>query len=197
VLEAQRIGWGAAGRNSGFMIDLPHELSSENYAGGLEHDLKQIRMNRAGIAFAAEAADEFALGRHFLRVGKYHGAATTRGLEALARFEKHLANLKEPFEHLDADAMRRLTGTSFYVGGTFTPGAVMIQPAGYIRGLAQGLSRTVEIFEGSPVVSIETGPEHIVTTPDGEIRTPRLILANNGHVASSATASCISSPSPA
>jgi glycine/D-amino acid oxidase-like deaminating enzyme len=182
VLEAQRIGWGSAGRNSGFMIDLPHELSSDNYAGGMGHDLKQIRMNRAGIAFAADAAEEYCLGKHFVPAGKYHGAATNRGLAALAQFERHLVNLKEPFEHLHADAMRCLTGTSFYIGGTFTPGAVMIQPAGYIRGLAQGLSKKIEIFEGSPVVSIETGPEHIITTPGGQIRTPRLILANNGHV---------------
>jgi glycine/D-amino acid oxidase-like deaminating enzyme len=182
VLDAQRVGWGAAGRNSGFMIDLPHELSSENYAGGLEHDLKQIRMNRAGIAFATSAADEYGLGDHVAPVGKYHGAATQRGLDSLAEFEKHLANLKEPFQHLDADEMQRLTGTSFYIGGTFTPGAVMIQPAGYIRGVAQGLSRTVEIFEESPVVSIETGAEHVVKTTKGEVRTPRLILANNGHV---------------
>jgi glycine/D-amino acid oxidase-like deaminating enzyme len=184
VLEAQRVGWGAAGRNSGFMIDLPHELSSENYAGGLEHDLKQIRMNRAGIAFATETAEEYGLGNHVAPAGKYHGAATSRGLAALAQFEKHLIRLKEPFEHLDADAMRHLTGTSFYIGGTFTPGAVMIQPAGYIRGLARGLSKRVDIFEASPVVSIETGSEHVVTAPKGEIRTPRLILANNGHVES-------------
>lgn len=182
VLDAQRIGWGAAGRNSGFMIDLPHELSSENYAGGLEHDLKQIRMNRAGIAFATEAAAEYGLGAHVAPAGKYHGAATERGLDSLAEFEKHLANLKEPFKHLDARAMRELTGTAFYTGGTFTPGTVMIQPAGYIRGLAKGLSGKVEIFEQSPVISIETGAEHIVTTAKGEIRTPRLILANNGHV---------------
>jgi glycine/D-amino acid oxidase-like deaminating enzyme len=182
LLEAQRVGWGAAGRNSGFMIDLPHELSSENYAGGLEHDMKQIRLNRAGIAFATEAAEEYGLEKHFVPSGKHHGAATTRGLAALAQFEKHLTSLKEPFERLDADAMRCLTGTSFYVGGTFTPGAVMIQPAGYIRGLAQGLSRAIEIYEDSPVISIETGPEHFVTTPAGEIRTQHLILANNGHV---------------
>src|SRR5262245_6706148 len=61
VLDAQRIGWAAAGRNSGFMIDLPHELSSENYAGELAHDLKQIRMNRAAIEFAAEAVAEYGL----------------------------------------------------------------------------------------------------------------------------------------
>lgn len=182
VLEAQRIGWGAAGRNSGFMIDLPHELSSGNYAGGVERDRKQIRMNRAGIAFAAEAADEYSLTEHFAPIGKYHGAATPHGLRALAAFEKHLGNLKEPFEHLDADGMRRLTGTSFYIGGTFTPGAVMIQPAGYIRGLSRGLSEKVDIFESSPVISIETGTEHVITTSGGEVRTPHLILTNNGHV---------------
>ncbi|MEL6889887.1 MAG: FAD-dependent oxidoreductase, partial [Pseudomonadota bacterium] len=33
VLEAWRVADGAAGRNSGFMIDLPHDLASEDYAG--------------------------------------------------------------------------------------------------------------------------------------------------------------------
>src|SRR5262249_5204499 len=144
-------------------------------------DIKQIRMNRAGIAFAAAAAEEYGLGALFAPVGEYHGAATTRGLKALAEFETHLSSLKEPFEHLDAGAMRRLTGTSFSIGGTFTPGAVMTQPGGYVRGLAQGLSKAVEIFEGSPVVTIETGSEHVIATPLGEIHAPRLILANNGH----------------
>src|SRR5262249_8121228 len=80
--------------------------------------------------------------------------------------------------------MQRLTGTDFYVGGTFTPGAVMIQPAGFIRGLADALSTKVTLFENSPVVSIETGAEHRVTTPQGEVRAPRLILTNNGHIES-------------
>jgi glycine/D-amino acid oxidase-like deaminating enzyme len=184
VLEAQRVGWGAAGRNSGFMIDLPHELSSKNYAGGQGHDLRQIRMNRTAIAFAAEAAAEYGLDVYFKRAGKFHGAATPHGLGALAEFEKHLRSLKESFEHLDSQAMQRLTGTSFYVGGTFTPGAVLIQPAGYIRGLAQGLSEDVTIYESSPAVSIQTGAEHVITTPKGEIRAPRLFLTNNGHIES-------------
>src|SRR5262245_6333675 len=165
VVEGQRVGWGAAGRNSGFMIDLPHELSSENYAGGRDHDLKQIRMNRVAIDFAAEAVKEHGLEAYFTRAGKIHGAGTSLGLKALTEFERHLTSLNEHFESLDADAMRRITGSSFYIGGTFTPGTVMIQPAGYIRGLAQGLSGRVDIFESSPVVSIKTGPEHIVSTP--------------------------------
>ena len=36
LLEAARIGEGPAGRNSGFMIDLPHELSGDGYAGSTD-----------------------------------------------------------------------------------------------------------------------------------------------------------------
>jgi glycine/D-amino acid oxidase-like deaminating enzyme len=40
---------------------------------------------------------------------------------------------------LDAQAMRELTGSAHYVSGLYTPGTVMLQPAGYIRGLPAGL----------------------------------------------------------
>jgi hypothetical protein len=43
--------------------------------------------------------------------------------------------------------MRRVTGSTFYVAGTFIQGTVMIQPAGYIQGLAQGLSGMADIFK--------------------------------------------------
>ena len=46
LLEASRIGAGPAGRNSGFMIDLPHKLTSENYAGAAEADTTQTALNR-------------------------------------------------------------------------------------------------------------------------------------------------------
>ena len=55
VLEAGRIAEGAAGRNSGFMIDLPHDLASEDYAGAGD-DRVMIGLNRQAIAFARAAA---------------------------------------------------------------------------------------------------------------------------------------------
>ena len=184
VVDAQRVGWGAAGRNSGFMIDLPHELGGENYGGSHDHDVKRIRMNRAAIEFSASAADEYGLQSSFVRAGKFHGAATDHGLRSLREFESHLAGLNEPFQRLDASDLRRITGTDFFVGGIFTPGTVMAQPAAFIRGLAAGLADAVEIFENSPVTAIETGQEQTVRTPGGEIVAPRLILAVNGHLES-------------
>jgi len=184
VLDAQRVGWGAAGRNSGFMIDLPHELTSENYGSARDHDLKQIRMNRAAIAFAGAMAEDFGLNAVFDRCGKFHGAASAKGLKTLRDFEAHLAGLGEDHSSLDAREMKEVTGTDFYVGGTFTPGTVMIQPAAYVRGVASGLADQVEIFESSPVLSIERGRDHVVKLADGEVTTPRIILAVNGQVES-------------
>ncbi|MDX8529161.1 FAD-binding oxidoreductase [Mesorhizobium sp. MSK_1335] len=184
VVDAQRIGWGAAGRNSGFMIDLPHQLAGENYGGAQDHDRKRIRMNRAAIEFSASAADEYGLQRFFVRAGKFHGAATEHGLRSLRDFEGHLIGLAEPFQSLDAADLKRITGTDFFIGGTFTPGTVMAQPAGFIRGLAEGLSGRVQLFENSPVISVQTGKVHTVKIAEGEIAAPRLILTVNGHLES-------------
>ncbi len=184
LLEAQRIAWGAAGRNSGFMIDLPHELNSENYAGDRGHDLKQIRMNRTAIAFAREMVDQFRLREHFDPCGKYHGATDQHGIAALRRFERHLDALGEEYISLDAADMKRVTGIDYYAGGTFAPGAVLIQPAAFVRGVAAGLSGSVEIYENSPVLRFELGKNHVIHTSRGRITTPRLILTVNGHIES-------------
>ena len=184
VIDAQRVGWGAAGRNSGFMIDLPHELNSDSYAGGLEADRKQIRMNRAGIAFARAAVEAYGLQAHFDPCGKLHGATDGNGLNALRRFESHLDRLEEPYEQLTAEDLKRITGTDYYAGGTFTPGATLIQPAGYIRGLAEGLKDKVALYEESPALEIETGADIAVRTPKGRVRTRRLLLTVNGQIES-------------
>jgi glycine/D-amino acid oxidase-like deaminating enzyme len=186
VIDAQRIAWGAAGRNSGFMIDLPHELNSDTYAGGREDDLRQIEQNRAAIAFARDAAEEFGLTEHLSPIGKLHGAADSVGQRALERFSAHLMELRENWTSLDADDMRGITGTTYYRSGIHTPGALLIQPAAYILGLAQGLvtRHGVSVYEQSPLLRLETGPDHVAHTPHGTVAAPHVILAVNGHIES-------------
>ncbi|MCB1884122.1 MAG: FAD-dependent oxidoreductase [Geminicoccaceae bacterium] len=90
VLEARRVAEGPGGRNSGFMIDLPHDLASDDYGGNLEHDRKQTRMNRAAIDFAADAARECGLDEEaFARSGKTNAAATGKGLKHNADYRGH------------------------------------------------------------------------------------------------------------
>ncbi|WGW04744.1 NAD(P)/FAD-dependent oxidoreductase [Tropicibacter oceani] len=185
VLEAGRVAEGAAGRNSGFMIDLPHELTSADYAGAGD-DRAVIALNRQAIGFARAAVQDYAIDpAYFDECGKVNGAVSEAAQGHNRSYARHLETLGEGFEHLDAAQMRDMTGSDYYRSGLFTPGTVMLQPAGYIRGLAAGLSRDVAIYEQSPVTALtRVGPDWRVDTPRGSITCPRVILANNGHLES-------------
>lgn len=183
VLEAIRVADGPAGRNSGFMIDLPHDLTSEDYGGALEADRAQTRANRAAIDFAQAMAEEAGLtSEAFNRCGKINGAATEKGHQHNLDYSGHLAHLGEGFEMLDARAMRELTGIDYYRSGLFTPGSAMIQPALYVRSLAEALgSNRLTIYENSPVRRLEReGQSWVVTTENGQVTAPKVILGVNG-----------------
>ena len=184
VLDAVRVGDGPAGRNSGFMIDLPHDLTSADYGGGLDADLDQTQDNRLGIAHASKMATEYLLSDEaFIVSGKINGAATAKGQAHNENFAKHLTAMGEPYESFDAKQMREITGSSYYQDGLFTPGTAMIQPAMYIRGVAQGLGQDgVTIYEDSPVTALNNNGSWVVETPHGQVSSPRVILAVNGHL---------------
>ena len=186
VIEAGRIGDGPAGRNSGFMIDLPHVLSSEDYAGSMEEDRLQITMNRRAIDFALDAADEYGFDDEIVaQSGKINAAATPKGAAHNIAYAEHLATLGEHCELLDAQNMQAQCGTSYYLQGLYTPGTVMLQPAAYVRGLASGLADKVAIYENSPVTEMKRANGlWQVTTPKGRISAPKVIMAVNGHIES-------------
>ncbi|WP_120499935.1 FAD-binding oxidoreductase [Roseovarius sp. EL26] len=183
VLDAKRIGQGPAGRNTGFMIDLPHDLASEDYGGALEKDLAQTRANRAGIDFAASMAAEFGFDEEtFVKSGKINAAASDKGHEHNLDFSKHLTEMGEVNELYDTARMIEITGSSYYKSGLFTPGTALIQPAKFVRGVAQGLqSNRVSIYENSPVVELSKGADWVAKTPKGSITAPKVIMATNGH----------------
>lgn len=187
VLEATRVGDGPAGRNSGFMIDLPHDLASDDYGGAVEKDHALIRANRAAIAFARDAAADYGMpDEAFRQSGKINAAATRNGLAHNESYARHLSSLGETFELHDAERMREITGTGFFRGGLYTPHAAMIQPALYIRSLAGGLLMTgIALFENSPVTELERLKEGWrAITPGGDVTAGKVILAVNGHAES-------------
>ena len=189
LLEASAVADGPAGRNSGFMIDLPHDLGSADYRGtGAVDDRMQTRMNRAAIDFAETMARRYRMPPEAaVRSGKVNAAASEAGERLNRDYAAHLAALGEPHETLDARAMTELTGTRFYRGGLRTPGTLMLQPAFYARALADGLAGegAVQLHERSPVLRLtrERGRWR-AETPGGTASAPKAVLAVNGHAES-------------
>lgn len=188
VLEATRIAEGASGRNSGFMIDLPHDLASDNYGGrDVAAARELIGLNRTAIAFAKEAAEEYGINPNYLDpAGKVNGAVSRTAARLNASYADYLSYIGEPSELLDRQAMFELTGSRYYRSGLFTQGTLMLQPAGYIRGLAKGLRQAgVKVFENSPVTRFErSGSGWSISTPAAKVQTSTIILANNGQLES-------------
>lgn len=188
VLEAGRVAEGATGRNSGFMIDLPHEIATEDYVGqGVSSDRAVISLNRQAIAFARAAVEDYDINRAFFEPsGKVNGAASPKADGLTRSYATHLLRLGEMSEMLDTKAMFELTGSRHYVSGLFTPGTTMLQPAGYVRGFAGGLRRDgVAIYENTPVLEFESEDgSWTVRTTKYRINAPKIILANNGHLES-------------
>lgn len=185
VLEGREVATGPAGRNTGFMIDLPHELTSEDYAGeSAENDRCQTAMNRAAISFAKAIVNDFGMTEEALTVsGKINAAATDKGIKHNLDYANHLSNLGEEFKLLDSADMQSLTGTDYYQGGLWTPGTAMLQPALYIRGLAEGLQREggVELFEQSPVSALVKNTNGwLAKTANGSVQASKVIVAVNG-----------------
>ena len=186
VLDAGRIAEGAAGRNSGFMIDLPHELTSDDYAGAGD-DQAVISLNRQAQSFTKDAVDDYGIdGNFFDPAGKINGAASQHAHLHNQSYAKHLTHLGETWQMLDAKQMAEITGSQHYLSGLYTPGTVMLQPAGFVRGMAAGLQRqNVTIYEDTPVTALRrAAPGWIVETPKATLTAGKVILTVNGHLQS-------------
>ena len=184
ILDAMGIAESPAGRNSGFMIDLPHDLGSGGYASELEKDRLTIAQNRSAIAYAREALEEFDLPPGIMQpIGKINASASDRGDVHNRELARHLDHLEEPYEMWDADRVRQVTGSGYYRGGLLMPGCTLVQPAQYIQGVAQGIARHCALYTHSPVVNYAPGSNGWkIQTAKGSVSAGKVILAVNGHL---------------
>ncbi|HIE67544.1 MAG TPA: FAD-binding oxidoreductase [Acidimicrobiia bacterium] len=183
LVEAGRIGNSAAGRSSGFAIDHAHNIRSEGFADSATYERQQIALNRAGQAYLAEAVTAHGIDCDWTWAGKIHAACTDRGARDLDRFAATLDLLDEDYELLDREATVERLGIDYYQRALHTPGTVLLQPAALCRGLAASLPSNVTVHEETPVTWLDEGPPHELYTDGGTIRTPEVVLANNGFAA--------------
>ena len=185
LLDAGQIAQAAGGRNSGFMIDLPHDLTASDYLGD-GSDQQEITQNRFAIRFAHEAVQEYKIDpNYFDPAGKINGAVSAKAHAHNISYRQHLQKLGEPCELLNQQQMQDITGSRFYQSGLYTPGTVLIQPAAYLRGFAKGLAahKKLAIYENTPALELHRiSGDWRIKTPQAKINAGQVILANNGHL---------------
>ncbi len=184
VLEAAAVGFGASGRNGGFVeASLTHGL-----ANGLAHFPGEIdQLQRLGLEnFRGLVADVARFGIDCdLREVAVLGVATApwQLAELAAAVEIH-GRAGEEVELLDADATRARVDSPTYLGALVqTEGSATVDPGRLVRGLADEVERRGgTIHEASPVIDLaEQGAGVAARTAGGTVRADRAVLATNAY----------------
>lgn len=177
VIDAQKVGYGASGRSSGFIVDLT------DAAALMEPAIRDgyVRLSRSGIDSLRTLVQEHDIDCAWDEKGWIRACAGDRGQFFLDRLPPIYDELGYHYEPLDADQMQAVTGSRFYRAGIRLPGYPLVQSGALVRGLADCLPPNVEVLEESPVTGLQTGPPHLLTSPRGTLRAPRLFLATNGY----------------
>lgn len=176
ILEAGQSGQGAQGRNAGFIIDTPHNVSSSLSA--LTGAREYMTLARTAIASLEAQVRAHDIQCDWDPIGKLHAAVTSQGeQQVLKPTVRMLDKLHEPYEWLDASALRDRVGFGHFKSGIYTPGTVLVNPAALSRGLADNLPPNVTLYEHTPVISYTHAPEIVLKTPYGTVRAGKLMIA--------------------
>ena len=184
VVEKEVAGFGASGRNGGWMSAL-FPAAAPRLAGlGGSSRAQALAMGaamRAGIdevegVVAAEGID-----CHFHRGGTVAFARTPTQL-ARARAEVEQAHAwglgNADLRLLSPEDTRQYACATRVLGSTYTPHCARVHPARLVRGLAAAAERRgVKIFEQTPATLVEPGR---VTTPHGVVRSDYVVVATEG-----------------
>lgn len=178
LVDAQRVAEGASGRNSGFVIDLPHKFSLEHPDPQLKQKL--MSLNRTAISQLQSLVEKHDIDCQWSAVGKYQGAVGERGEQHLNHFEQLMKNLGEPYRWVEKEELSKVLGTNYYSRAIFTPGSYLMQPAALVQGMGKNLPDNVELLEESPILDIQkSNSEWALTSNKGTIITPKLLLATS------------------
>lgn len=184
VLEAERVGWGASGRNGGF-VGPGYGTSHANITrmAGAERAQALHRLSIEGVQIVEENIDRLAMSDNTRVYGKlsvlrYHDP------DGLAR---HCEMMKREFDyHLEVmptDAVRNVLRSQKYFQSLYDPACFHFHPLNYARALAKAIEAlNGRIFERSQVTGCDfASAEKIVRTARGEVRARDVILAGGGY----------------
>lgn len=184
LLEAQEVGYGASGRNSGFAIDLPHDIGAADYIGDPATAGMTLKLQVRAQEIIRTLAEEHRIDCQIHPVGKYQAAVEARGIAVLEAYRSGLDKLGQKYEVISEKDLPDHIGTRFYKKGLYTPGTILLQPAALVKGLADSLPKNVSLHEYTPVSAVEYGKKIVLKHSNGEIVADKLILTNNAFASS-------------
>lgn len=185
LIDAQRVGFGASGRNGG-QLGSGQRVEQDGLEKmlGADHAARLWKMGEEAKDLVKSLITKHNIDCH-LKPGVAWTASDAGDLAHLHAYAEHLQTRYgyDQIEKLDHAALQAVCPSPDYVGGVLDMGAAHLHPLNFALGLARAAAAAgVRIFETSPAHHIETGRNTTVQTDSGRIEADHVILACNGYL---------------
>jgi len=185
VLEAEKVGFGASGRNGGHV-----GIGQRKDQYYLEKQFgKEIARGLWNMGLEAVDTVKQLIEKHHI------DCDLKQGILHLAHRSKYCSELEEEVEHLrhhyqfdqmeyiETAALPNFLDSQAYYGAQWDKASLHLHPLKYLQGLAKAASKAgVTVYEQSRVLNYTEGSSIRVTTADGTVTASELVLACNGYI---------------
>jgi len=185
LLEAERIGFGASGRNGGQIVN-GYSRDLEVIARRYGHDkaVKLGAMSLEGGEIIRGRVAKYGIDCDLVH-GGFFAAFTDKQIremaESKADWEKHGHTGLEMISRAD---VRKYVKTDRYAGGMIDKLGGHIHPLNLVLGEAAAVeSLGGRIFEGSRVVGLDSGERPVVRTETGSVKASYVLVCGNAYLA--------------
>ncbi len=183
LLEANRIGWGASGRNGGQLINGVSGLDKlrEKHGDGVADMLWDIKWRGNDIVY--ERVEKYGI-QCDLKSGFLEVALKPRQLKYLDEYaeERERRNFPYRYDVWDEEKTQAMLGTRAFIGGFVCFRDGHLHPLNLCIGEARAAAGLgVQIYEQSPVTGIEHGARPTVKTASGHVQADAVVLAGNAY----------------
>ncbi|WP_202628026.1 FAD-binding oxidoreductase [Cellulomonas sp. APG4] len=183
VLEAERVGFGASGRNGGWcsaLFPASGATLARRHGEAAARDLRAAM--RATVREVGDVTAAEDLGCGFVRGGT---VTVARSAAQLTRLHAHAVEDRrwgDATEVLTAAEARTRLAADGVLGGTWNPDCARIDPGALVTGLARAVERRgARVREGSRVVTLRPGAVDVAVGPAGAPR-PSTVTVRARHV---------------
>jgi gamma-glutamylputrescine oxidase len=181
VLEAERIGWGASGRNGGqAIVGFGCEQDKLEALVGADDARKLFDLSREGMAWMRARIAKHAIACDW-RDGHASVPIKPRQERQLRTWQAHMAERYDyRMDWWDREQLRAQLASDRYLGAVYDPHSGHLHPMEYAFGLARAaIAAGVRIFERSQVTELVRGKTPVMKTAQGEVRCEHALLAGN------------------
>jgi len=184
VLEASVVGFGASGRNGGFNMTLfGLEPAVTKALFGQQRTVEAHRYMERAVDYVRDLVARHGLQSEYEHPG-FLRVATTPGF--VRRIQHDLEILTQMgiggLEWWDADRVRAEIASPLALGAWWEPRCGLLNPARQVRELKRiALAAGAQIYEHTPVLTIERQGGFTLHTPGGSISAQKLVFATNAY----------------